>query len=44
MVLLGTDEVIRNATDRFVHIMDLDLLTATAGEVHQYFKYLESEN
>ena len=43
-VLLGPDEVIKNATDRFVHIMDLDLLTATAEEVHQYIKSLKSEN
>ncbi len=43
-ILLGADDVIQNATDRFVHIVDLDLLTASADEVHQYIKSLEFDN
>jgi hypothetical protein len=34
-VLLGADEVIQNATNRFVHVMDLDLLAATAEQVQE---------
>ena len=32
-VLLGADDVIQNATERYVHIVDLDVLTATAEQV-----------
>jgi hypothetical protein len=32
-VLLGADNIIQNATDRFVHIVDLDVLTATSEQV-----------
>jgi hypothetical protein len=39
-VLLGGDDVIQNATDRFVHVMDLDLLSATADEVQDYINRL----
>ena len=41
-ILLGAVDVIENATERYVHIMDLDLLTATAEEVRQYLKSLEN--
>ena len=41
-ILLGAVDVIENATERYVHIMDLDLLTATAEEVQEYLKSLES--
>ena len=41
-ILLGAVDVIENATDRYIHIMDLDLLTATAEEVKEYLKSLES--
>jgi hypothetical protein len=34
-VLLGADEVIQNATNRFVHVMDLDVLAATAEQVQE---------
>lgn len=32
-VLLGSEEVVQNATHRFVHILGLDVLTATAEQV-----------
>lgn len=35
-VLLGADEVIQNVTTRFVHLTELDLLTATAEEVQDF--------
>ena len=41
-ILLGAVDVIENATERYVHIMDIDLLTATAEEVRQYILSLES--
>lgn len=34
-VLLGADTVIQNATNRFLHIMGLDLLAATAEQVQE---------
>ena len=41
-ILLGAVDVIENATERYVHIMDIDLLTATAEEVQEYLKSLEN--
>jgi hypothetical protein len=43
-VLLGEDGVIQNATERYIHITNLDLLAATAEEVQEYIKFLECEN
>lgn len=41
-ILLGADEVIQNATNRFVHVIDLDLLEATAPEIQaSLIKYVK---